>query len=117
MIDHAHGVFRESASGKDLFIDPGFQLWTGIDLKPLVEQEAFHKDQGQPGLIALSTPADGVVFHGRIIDAGPINDGVDLCHSSDGLVLFDGRITRSIGKGEIGFHSLEAHSISSPEWR
>jgi len=133
MIDHAHSVFRESASepgeggmigsgiieGKtqELFegysiIDLGFQLGIGIDLKPLLEQEAFHEDQWGIGFIALGAPADGIVFHEQIINSGPIHDGVDLFHSLDGTVLFDGSKKREICKCEIGFHFLEAHMSS-----
>ena len=133
MIDHAHSVFRESASEPgeggmigsgiikgepqeflegDSIIDLGFQFGVGIDLKPLLEQEAFHEDQRRIGFIALGTFADGIVFHEQIIDTGPIHDCVDLLHSFDGPVLFDGRKKREIGKGEIGFHFLEAHSSS-----
>ena len=43
---------------------------------------------------------------------GPIHDGVDLFHSFNCPVLFDGREKGKIGKGEIGFHFLEAHSSS-----
>ena len=133
MIDHAHSIFRESASepgesgmigsgiieGKsqelfegDSIVDLSFQLGIGIDLKPLLEQEAFHEDQRRPCLVALGTFTDGIVFHEQIIDAGPIHDGVDLLHSLYGPVLFDGREKREIGKGEIVFHFLEAHSSS-----
>ena len=133
MIDHAHSIFGESApepgeggmigsgiiEGKtqellegDSIIDLGFQLGVGIDLKPLLEQEAFHEDQRRIGFIALGTPADGIVFHEQIIDSGPIHDGVDLLHSLDGSVLFDRREKREICKGKIGFHFFEAHSSS-----
>ena len=133
MIDHAHSVFGESASepgeggmigsgiieGKsqeflegDSIIDLSFQLGVGIDFKPLLEQEAFHKYQGRIGFIALGTSADGIVFHEQIINSGPIHDSVDLLHSLYGPVLFDGSKKREICKGEIGFHFLEAHSSS-----
>jgi len=112
MIDHTHSVFRKSASEpgegrmigcwiikgetqeflkRDSVIDLSFQLGIGINLKPLLEQEAFHKYQGRIGFIAIGTLADGIVFHEHIIDSGPIHDGVDLLHSFDGPVLFDGR--------------------------
>jgi len=85
-----------------------FQFGVGIYLKPLLEQEAFHKYQGRIGFITIGTLADGIVFHEQIIDSGPIHDGVDLLHSLDGSVLFDGSKKRKICKGEIGFHFLEA---------
>ena len=97
---------------RDPVIDLSFQFGVGIDLKPLLEQEAFHKYQGRIGFIAIGTLADGIVFHEHIIDSGPIHDGVDLLHSFDGPVLFDGSKKREICKGEIGFHFLEAHMSS-----
>ena len=133
MINHAHSVFGESASEPgesgmigsgiikgepqeffegDSIIDLGFQLRVGIDLEPLLEQEAFHKYQGMIGFIALGTSADGIVFHEQGFDLGPIHDGVNLLHSLDGPVLLDGRKKREICKGEIGFHFFEAHSSS-----
>ena len=133
MIDHAHSVFGESApepregrmigSGiiegetqelleRDSVIDLSFQLRVGIDFEPLLEQEAFHKDQRRIGSISLGTFSDGIVCHEQIINAGPIHDGVDLFHSFDCPVLFDRREKREICKGEIGFHFLEAHSSS-----
>ena len=66
MVDHAHGVFSESASetgkggmigsgivkGKpqelfegDSVVDLGFQLRVGIDLEPLLKKKAFHKEK------------------------------------------------------------------------
>jgi len=66
----------------------------------------------RPCLVAIGTLADGIVFHEQIINAEPIHDGVDLFHSFDGPVLFDGRKKREICKGEIGFYFLEAHSSS-----
>ena len=63
MVDHAHGIFGESASesgkgrmigrrlikGKtqkllkeDPVVDLGFQLRIGVDLEPLLEQQPFH---------------------------------------------------------------------------
>ena len=133
MIDHAHSGFGDSAfeTGEDgmigsgiiegeppeLFegdsvVDLSFQFGVGIDFKPLLEQEAFHKNQRGIGSIALGTFADGIVLHEQIIDAGLILNGLDLLHSFDGPVLFDRREEGKIGKGEIGFHLLEAHNSS-----
>jgi len=92
---------------RDPVIDLSFQFGVGIDLKPLLEQEAFHKNQRRIGSIALGTFSDGIVCHEQIINAGLIHDGVDLFHSFDGPVLFDRREKREICKGEIGFHFLE----------
>ena len=133
IIDHAHGIFRESASESgeggmigsgiierkpqeflkgDPIIDLGFQLGVGIDLEPLLDQETFHEYQRRIGFVPIGTFSDGIVFHEKSIDPGPIHYGVDLFHSFDGPVLFNGSKKREIGKGEIGFHFLEAHSSS-----
>jgi hypothetical protein len=53
--------------------------------------------------------ADGIIFHDQSIDPEPIHDSADLLHSFDGPVLFNGGKKSEIGKGEIGFHFLEAH--------
>jgi hypothetical protein len=84
MVDHSHGVFGESASesteggmigsriikgkAQELFegysvVNLGFQLRVGIDLVPLLEQEAFHKDQGRIGFVAVGAFTDGVVSY------------------------------------------------------
>ena len=73
MIDHAHSVFGEPASEPgeggmigsgiierkpqkflegDPIVDLSLQLGVGIDLKALLEQEAFHKYQGDGYSIA-----------------------------------------------------------------
>ena len=105
------GKTQELLEG-DSVINLSFQFGVGIDLKPLLKQEAFHKYQWRPGFIALGTPADGIVFHEQIIDSRPIHDVVDLFHSLYGPVLFDGSKKREICKGEIGFYFLEAHMSS-----
>lgn len=83
----------------DSVINLSFQFGVGIDLKPLLKQETFHKYQWRIGFIVLGTPADGIVFHEQIIDSGPIHDSVDLFHSFYGPVFFDGSKKREIGKG------------------
>jgi hypothetical protein len=133
MIDHTQGILREPApeTGKgrmvgrmlikgktqkllegDPVVDLGFQFRIGIDLEPLLKKKAFHKDKRRPCLIAFVAFADGITSQKQIFDAGPIHDGVDLFHSFDGPVLFHGIKKRDIGKGEIGFHFLEAHRSS-----
>jgi len=96
----------------DPIIDLSFQLGVGIDFKPLLDQEAFHEDQRRVGFVAIGTFPDGIVFHEQLINTRPVHDSADLFHSFDGPVLFNGSKKRKIGKGEISFHFLEAHSSS-----
>lgn len=133
MIDQTHGILRESAPepGKgriigrafikgnaqkllegDSVINLGFQFRIGVDLEPLLEQEAFHEDQQRIGLIALAAFADGITSQKQILDAGPIHDGVDLFHFCDGPVMFHRRKEGNIRKAQVGFHFLEAHKSS-----
>jgi hypothetical protein len=133
MIDQAHGIVREPASktgkggmvggslieGKpqkllegDPVIDLGFQFRIGVDVKPLLEQEAFQEDQGRIGLVAFMAFADGITSQKQILDTGPLHDGVDLFHSCDGPIVFHGIKKRNIRKGEVAFHFLEAHRSS-----
>src|SRR5659263_17585 len=133
MIDHAHIVFRESSSEpgeggmigsgivkrkpQELFegdsvVDLGFQLWIGVNLKPLLKKKAFHKEKRRIGIIAFEALADRVVSQKQAFNSGPVDNGVDLFHSFDGPVIFHGIKKGYIGKGEIGFHVFEAHSSS-----
>lgn len=133
MVDHAHSSIRESTPEageggmigsriiegesqelleRDPIVDLSFQLGIGVDLEPLLEQEAFHKYQGRIGFVARSAFSDGIVFHDQLIDSGPIHDVVDLLHSFNSPVFFNGREEGEISKGEIGFHFLEAHGSS-----
>jgi hypothetical protein len=133
MIDQAHGFFGQSSSESreggmvgcwiiegesqelfegDAIINLGFQLGIGIDLEPLLEQKTFHKNYGRIRIIARGAFPDGIVIHDQSIDSGPVDDIVDLIHSGDGPVLFNGREKREIGKGKIGIHFLEAHRSS-----
>jgi hypothetical protein len=133
MVDHAHGIFGESASEPgeggmirrrliegetkkllegDPVVDLGFQLRIGVDAEPLLKQEAFHKKQRGIGLVAFRTFADGIISHDEVFNTGPIDDGVDLLHSFDGPVMFQRGKQRDIGEREVGFHFLEAHRSS-----
>jgi hypothetical protein len=90
MVDQAHGIFgqpfsesRESGmiwSGiikresqelfeRDPIVDLGFQFWIGVDLEPLLQEEAFQEGQRRIGVIPYGTFSDGIVSHGQIIDA------------------------------------------------
>jgi len=133
MVDHTHGIFGESASesgkgrmiGRRLIegksqkcleggsvVDLGFQLRIGGDSEPLLEQQAFHQDQRGISLVSLSAFADGIVSQEQVFDSGPIHNGIDLFHSFDGPVTFQGRKQGDIGEGEVGFHFLECHKPS-----
>jgi hypothetical protein len=93
-------------------VDLGFQFRVRIDAEPLLEEEAFHKDNRRVSLVSFGAFADGIGSHEEVFDSGPIYDGVDLFHSFDGPVLFHGRKEGEIGEGEIGLHFLEAHKSS-----
>lgn len=133
MVDHAHGIFGESASepgeggmiGRRLIegetqklleggpvVDLGFQFRIGVDLEPLLEQEAFHEDQRGISLVPLGAFTDGIVSKEQGFDSGPIDNGIDLLHSFDGSVTFQRRKQGDVGEGEVGFHFLEAHRSS-----
>jgi hypothetical protein len=77
-----------------------------------VMQSSLHEDQGRIGLVSLGAFADGIISHDQPLDGGPIDDGVDLFHSLDSPVLFQGREKGDIGEGEVAFHFLEAHRSS-----
>ena len=96
----------------DPVIDLGFQFRVGIDLKPLLEQKAFHEDQRRPGLVAFVAYADGIPSHEQILDTGQIHDGIDLFHACDGPVVFHRRKEGNVREGEVAFHFLEAHTSS-----
>jgi hypothetical protein len=133
MVNHTHGIFRESSSepgecgmigsgiveGKsqelfegDSVVDLGFQLRVGIDLEPLLEKKAFHKENRRIGRIAFKVFTDGIVSQKQAFNSGPVDNVVDLFHSFDSPVLFHGVKKGYIGEGEIGFHIFEAHNSS-----
>ena len=133
MVDHAHGIFGESASeageGGMIWrrliegepqkllkggpvVDLGFQFRIGVDLEPLLEQQAFHEDHRRISLVAFTAFADGIASQEQGFDSGPIHYGIDLLHSFDGPIAFQRRKQGDIGEGEVGFHFLEAHRLS-----
>ena len=122
MVDHAHGVLRESApeSGESRMIgsgivkgksqerfergpvvDLGFQLRVGIDLKPLLKKKALHKENRRIGVISFKAFTDGVISQKQGFYSGPVDGGVDLFHSFDSPVLFYGVKKGDIGEGEV----------------
>jgi len=133
IVDQAHGIFGESSSeagesgmigsgiierkAQELFercpvIDLGFQLRIGIDVKPLLKEQAFHKKDRRIGFFSPGAFADRITPHEEIFYSGPIDDGVDLFHSLDSSVLLNGCEKGYICEGEIGLHIFEAHSSS-----
>lgn len=107
MVDHAHVVFRESASEPreggmigsgiikrkpqkffegDFVVDLGFQFRVGINLKPLPKKQAFHQKKRWIGIV---TPS-GIIIQKQAFDFGPVDRGVDLSHSFDRPVFSHG---------------------------
>jgi hypothetical protein len=105
-----HGQFKELFEGTPI-VDLGFQLGIGIDVKPLLQKQAFQKQEGMVGIIAFRAFADRVISEHQTFNPGPVDDTVDLLHSFDGPVVILGVEEGDVGKGEAG-HFLEAH-ISS----
>ena len=133
MIDQAHGIVGEPATetGKGGMIgrtlikgkpqkllkgDPvvalGFQFRIGVDVEPMLEQEAFQEDQGRISFVTYLAFADRRPFQKQIFDTGPLHNGVDLFQSSDGPVVFHGMKKGYIRKGEVAFHFFETHRSS-----
>jgi len=133
MVDHAQGVFSESASEtgeggmigsgivegnpQELFegdsvVDLGFQFRIGIDLKPLLKKKAFHKEKRRIGIVSFKAFTDGIVSQKQAFNSGPVDGDVDLFHSFNGPVLFHRVKKGYISEGEVGFHIFEAHSSS-----
>ena len=93
-------------------VDLCFQFGVGVDAEPLLEEQTFQKQKRRIGLISFAAFSDGVISDQDAINARPIDNGIDLLHSYDGAVTFDGAEKCDVGKGKIGFHFLEAHSSS-----
>ena len=75
------GVIKRKAkecSERGPVVDLGFQLRVGIDMEPLLEKEAFHKEDGGIGFFSFGAFADRIGSHEEIFYSGPIDDGVDL---------------------------------------
>ena len=92
-------------------VDLGFQLGIGIDMKPLLQKEAFQKQQRMIGIVAFRALADGIISEHQAFNSSPVDDTVDLLHSYDGPVPIHRFEEGDVGEGEAG-HFLEAH-ISS----
>ena len=93
-------------------VDLSFQFRVGIDVKPLLEKQAFHKEDRRIRFVSLCAFTDRIGSQEEFFDSGPIHDGIDLLHSFDSAVLFDRREKRDVSEGEVGLHFFEAHSSS-----
>jgi len=96
----------------DSVVDLGLQLRVRVNTKPFLEEETFQKEQRRIGFISFVTFADGIISDKDAVNAGPIDNGIDLLHSLDGAVAIK-RVKKSdVSRGEIGIDFLEAHSSS-----
>jgi len=105
-----HGQLQEIFEGAPI-VDLGFQLGIGIDVEPLLQKQAFQKQEGMVSIVAFRALADGIVSEDQAFNPGPVDDTVDLLHSFDGLVAIHRFEKGDVGEGETG-HFFEAH-ISS----
>ena len=80
-------------------------------MEPLLQKQAFQKQEGMIGIVAFRALADRIVSEQQAFNPGPIDDTVDFFHSFDGLVVIHRFEKGDVGEGETG-HFLEAH-ISS----
>jgi len=93
-------------------VDLGFQFGIGVDFKPLLKKQAFHKEKRRVGAVSLKAFTDGIGSEQERFDSGPFNDTIDFFHSFDGSVLFHGVKNGDVGEGDIGFHFFKAHDSS-----
>ena len=105
-----HGQLQEFFEGAPI-VDLGFQLGIGIDVKPLLQKQAFQKQEGMVSEIAFRTLADGIISEHQAFNPGPVDDTVDLFHSFDGPIAIRRVEEGDVGEGEARY-LLEAH-ISS----
>lgn len=96
-----HGQPQELFEGAPI-VDLGFQLGIGIDVKPLLQEQAFQKQERMVGIVAFRTLADGIVSEHQAFNPGPVDDTVDLLHSYDGPVAIQGFEKGDVGEGEAG---------------
>ena len=134
MVDGFHGLLRETASEAgeggmirrrlihgqpqellegDAIVDLGFQFGIGIDAKPLLQKQAFEKQEGMIGFASFSAFANGIASDYQLFDPRPVDDIADLIHSFDGAIAIQGAEKGDVRKGEGGFCFLERHSSSN----
>ena len=102
---------QELFEGRSI-VDLRFQLRVGINVKPLLQEQAFHKKDRWIRFVASGAIADGVGSCEQVFNSGPVHDGIDLFHSFDRPVLFDGSKEGNVRKGEVGLHFFKAHKSS-----
>jgi hypothetical protein len=91
-----HGQLQELFEGSPI-VDLGFQLGIGIDVEPLLQKQAFQKQERTISFASFSTLADGIAStNHQWLDLGPVDDSVDLLHSFDGPVTIQG-----VEKGDV----------------
>lgn len=105
-----HGQLQELLEGTPI-VDLGFQLGIGIDVEPLLQEQAFQKQERMIGVVAFRAFSDGIVSEHQAFNPGPVDDTVDLFHSFDGPIAIWRVEEDDVGEGEAGYF-LEAH-ISS----
>ena len=93
-------------------VDLSFQLRIGINVKPLLKEEAFHQKYGRISFVSSSAFTDRIGSCKQEIDFGPVYDSIDLLHSFDCPVFFHMWEKRDIGEREVGLHFLESHRTS-----
>jgi len=49
-------------------------------VEPLLEQQAFHKDNRRVSFVSFIAFTAGIIPHEDVFDFGPIYDGIDLFH-------------------------------------
>src|SRR3989339_129958 len=85
-----HGELQELFKGAPI-VDLGFQLGIGIDVEPLLQKQAFQKQEGMVGLVAIHRFEKGDVGEGEaghFFEAHISSKGVNLeeiWHKSEGM--------------------------------
>ena len=90
MVAQAVRLRQQTQEERELLIQENLRLQSELKEK-FRPSNIIGKSKGMQEvyqLIALGTPANGIVFHKQIINAVPIHDGVDLPHSFDGSGKF-----------------------------
>jgi hypothetical protein len=93
-------------------VDLSFQFGIGIDVVPLLKEEAFKQDKRMKGLIPFVTFSDGIVYEKDHFYGLPIDSGANIFHSIDGHIPVAGVSKGEVGKSQIGVEFFEAHSSS-----
>ena len=105
-----HGQFQELLERTPI-VDLSFQFGIGIDVEPLLQEQAFQKQKGMVGKVAFRALTDGIVSENQAFNSAPVDDLVDFLHSFDGPVTIRRVEEGDIGKREARYF-LEAHVSS-----